>query len=140
MLRAILGPTPGSSVSVSTLGGISESYRSTQIAAAAFRYPALRWWNPTGVMSASSCSTDVPAIFSGVHPNATSRAVAACVIGGTSLRGGRGTVPGVLFGALVMSTLLNGMTLMALSPELKLIARGVVLTLAVWLDSRLGNR
>ena len=32
-------------------------------------------------MSASSCSTDVPAIFSGVHPNATSRAVAACVIG-----------------------------------------------------------
>ena len=64
-----------------TLGGMSESYRSTQIAAAAFRYPALRWWNPTGVMSASSCSTDVPAIFSGVHPNATSRAVAACVMG-----------------------------------------------------------
>ena len=35
-------------------------------------------------------------------------AVAACVIGGTSLRGGRGTVLGVLFGALIMASLLNG--------------------------------
>lgn len=66
-------------------------------------------------------------------------AVAACVIGGTSLRGGRGSALGVLMGALMMATLLNGMTLMAVSPELKLIARGVVLTLSVWLDSCLGS-
>src|SRR5206468_3067608 len=64
-------------------------------------------------------------------------AVAACVIGGTSLRGGRGTVLGVLFGALIMASLINGMTLMAVSPEMKFIARGVVLALAVWMDSRL---
>src|SRR5690606_32988373 len=38
-------------------------------------------------------------------------AIAACVIGGASLKGGRGTVTGVLFGALIMATLLNGMTL-----------------------------
>ena len=66
-------------------------------------------------------------------------AVAACVIGGTSLRGGRGTVMGVLFGALIMASLLNGMTLMAVSPEAKYIARGAVLALAVWLDLRLGQ-
>jgi len=66
-------------------------------------------------------------------------AVAACVIGGTSLRGGRGTVLGVLFGALIMASLLNGMTLMAVSPEAKYIARGLVLALAVWLDLRLGQ-
>jgi D-xylose transport system permease protein len=66
-------------------------------------------------------------------------AVAACVIGGTSLRGGRGTVLGVLFGAIIMASLLNGMTLMAVSPEAKYIARGVVLTLAVWLDLRLSH-
>jgi D-xylose transport system permease protein len=64
-------------------------------------------------------------------------AVAACVIGGTSLRGGRGTVLGVLFGALIMASLLNGMTLMAVSPEIKYIARGTVLALAVWLDLRM---
>ena len=67
-------------------------------------------------------------------------AIAACVIGGTSLRGGRGTVLGVLFGALIMASLLNGMTLMAVSPEIKFIARGVVLALAVWMDVRLSRR
>lgn len=66
-------------------------------------------------------------------------AVAACVIGGTSLRGGRGSVLGVLFGALIMASLLNGMTLMAVSPEAKYIARGLVLALAVWLDLRLAQ-
>lgn len=66
-------------------------------------------------------------------------AVAACVIGGTSLRGGRGTVLGVLFGALIMASLLNGMTLMAVSPEVKYIARGLVLALAVWLDLRMAK-
>ena len=67
-------------------------------------------------------------------------AVAACVIGGTSLRGGRGTVPGVIFGALIMATLLNGLTLMAVSPEVKYIARGVVLALAVWVDVKLAGK
>ena len=66
-------------------------------------------------------------------------AIAACVIGGTSLRGGRGTVTGVLFGALIMASLLNGMTLMAVSPEIKFIARGIVLALAVWMDVKLSR-
>ncbi|HEY8073159.1 MAG TPA: hypothetical protein VIF62_03600 [Labilithrix sp.] len=66
-------------------------------------------------------------------------AIAACVIGGTSLRGGRGTVTGVIFGALIMASLLNGMTLMAVSPEIKFIARGLVLALAVWMDVRLAK-
>ncbi|HEX5661736.1 MAG TPA: hypothetical protein VFX59_31310 [Polyangiales bacterium] len=66
-------------------------------------------------------------------------AVAACVIGGASLKGGRGSALGVLFGALIMAVLLNGMTLMAVSPEHKLIARGVILALAVWIDLRLGG-
>jgi D-xylose transport system permease protein len=66
-------------------------------------------------------------------------AIAACVIGGTSLKGGRGTVLGALFGALIMATLLNGMTLLAVPPEIKMIVRGVVLALAVWMDVRLGG-
>ncbi len=67
-------------------------------------------------------------------------AIAACVIGGTALKGGRGTVWGVIFGALIMTALLNGMTLLAVSPEIKFIARGGVLTLAVWMDVKLGRR
>jgi len=67
-------------------------------------------------------------------------AIAACVIGGVSLTGGVGSVGGVLFGALLMATLLNGMTLMAVDPQLKYIARGLVLALAVWMDMRLSRR
>ena len=57
----------------------------------------------------------------------------------TALRGGRGTVGGVIFGALIMTALLNGMTLLAVAPEIKFIARGAVLTLAVWMDVKLGR-
>ncbi len=66
-------------------------------------------------------------------------AVAACVIGGVSLKGGRGTVLGVLFGALIMACLINGMSLMTVEPENKYIARGIVLILAVWMDVRLAK-
>lgn len=66
-------------------------------------------------------------------------AIAACVIGGVSLKGGRGSVLGVLFGTLIMACLLNGMTLMAVPPEFKFITRGLVLTLAVWMDVRLSK-
>ena len=44
-------------------------------------------------------------------------AVAACVIGGTSLKGGRGSVLGTLLGSTVMATLLNAMTLLAIAPK-----------------------
>ena len=67
-------------------------------------------------------------------------AIAACVIGGTSLKGGRGSVLGALFGALIMASLLNGMTLLAVSPELKFIVRGLVLAFAVWMDVRFGRK
>ena len=66
-------------------------------------------------------------------------AVAACVIGGVSLKGGRGNVLGVLFGALIMSVLINGMTLLTVQPEQKFKVRGIVLILAVWMDVRLGR-
>jgi len=76
----------------------------------------------------------------GIRPAIESALIAAAVIGGTSLKGGRGTVTGVLFGALIMTSLLNGMTLLAVSPELKYIARGSVLILAVWMDVWLTRR
>lgn len=66
-------------------------------------------------------------------------AVAACVIGGCSLRGGRGSVAGVLLGSLVMACLLSGMSLLAVPPEARFIARGLTLGLAAWLDVRLSR-
>ena len=57
------------------------------------------------------------------------------MIGGTSLSGGIGTIPGAMLGALVMQSLQSGMVLMGLDAPLQNIVVGVVLVLAVWLDT-----
>ncbi|MGY8693298.1 MAG: sugar ABC transporter permease, partial [Verrucomicrobiia bacterium] len=57
-----------------------------------------------------------------------------------SLKGGRGTVMGVMAGALIMASLLNGLTLISAPPEIKFITRGIVLALAVWMDVRLNRK
>jgi D-xylose transport system permease protein len=61
-------------------------------------------------------------------------AIAAAIIGGTSLAGGRGRVLGALLGALLMGSLNNGMSLMNVPIFYQNTARGVVLLLAVALD------
>ena len=62
-------------------------------------------------------------------------AIASCVIGGTSLRGGSGTVFGALIGALIMASLDNGMSMMSVDAFWQMIVKGVILLLAVWLDT-----
>ena len=61
-------------------------------------------------------------------------AIAACVIGGTSLLGGRGTVPGAMLGALVMASLDNGMSLLSVENATQYIIKGMVLVAAVGFD------
>jgi D-xylose transport system permease protein len=61
-------------------------------------------------------------------------AIAAAIIGGTSLAGGRGRVLGALLGALLMGSLNNGMSLMNVPTFYQDAARGIVLLLAVALD------
>lgn len=61
-------------------------------------------------------------------------AIAAAIIGGTSLAGGRGRVLGALLGALLMGSLNNGMSLMNVPTFYQNTARGVVLLLAVAID------
>ncbi|MYN09808.1 sugar ABC transporter permease [Pseudoduganella aquatica] len=61
-------------------------------------------------------------------------AIAACFIGGTSMRGGSGTVYGALIGALVMASLDNGMSMLDVDTYWQMIVKGFILTLAVWID------
>jgi ABC-type xylose transport system permease subunit len=61
-------------------------------------------------------------------------AIAAAIIGGTSLSGGKGRVFGALAGALLMGSLNNGMSLMNVPTFYQDTARGVVLLLAVAID------
>ncbi|MEX1297288.1 MAG: ABC transporter permease [Candidatus Limnocylindrales bacterium] len=61
-------------------------------------------------------------------------AIAAVVLGGTSLAGGRGTIIGTIIGALVIGTLNNGLTLMGISSFLELVITGSVIVLALIID------
>jgi D-xylose transport system permease protein len=61
-------------------------------------------------------------------------AIAACVIGGTSLMGGEGTVFGAIIGAVTMESLGTGMTILNVSAYLTYLAKGAMLVIAVWID------
>ncbi len=61
-------------------------------------------------------------------------AIAACVIGGTSLMGGEGKIFGALVGSLIMASLLNGMSVMNMPIFWQFIIRGLALILAVYVD------
>ena len=64
-------------------------------------------------------------------------AIAATVIGGTSLMGGSGTLPGTLVGALIMGVLRNGLNLLGISSFLQQIVIGLVIIVAVLVDAML---
>lgn len=61
-------------------------------------------------------------------------AIAAVVIGGTSLSGGRGTILGTVLGAMIIGVLNNGLVLLNVSPFWQQVIKGVVILLAVIID------
>lgn len=83
-----------------------------------------------GAILAAQLSAGSPQAADGLELNA----VAAVVLGGASLAGGRGRVWGTLLGALIMETLRNGLVLTDVSSFYQMIAWGVVLLLAVVID------
>lgn len=67
-------------------------------------------------------------------------AIAAVLIGGTSLFGGIGTMSGTLIGALILTLVLNGMNLLAVNASWQPLVTGVIVVLAVWVDKKLRYR
>lgn len=63
-------------------------------------------------------------------------AIAAVVLGGTSLVGGVGTIIGTLLGTLIIGIINNGMNLLSVPYFYQLIVKGLVILVAVWLDVR----
>ena len=61
-------------------------------------------------------------------------AIAACVIGGTSLAGGVGSIPGALIGALVMASVDNGLSMLNVHAFWQQIIKGFILMTAVLMD------
>ena len=60
--------------------------------------------------------------------------IASCVIGGTSLMGGKGTIIGAMVGSLIMASITNGMSVMNMDIFWQYIVKGLVLIIAVYID------
>ncbi|ODT06905.1 MAG: ribose ABC transporter permease [Mesorhizobium sp. SCN 65-20] len=83
-----------------------------------------------GLLIASRLNSAQPALGQGYELDA----IAAVVIGGTSLSGGRGTIIGTLIGALIMSVLANGLRILSVAQEWQTVVTGLIIILAVYTD------
>ncbi len=83
-----------------------------------------------GVLIAARLNSAQPSLGFGYELDA----IAAAVIGGTSLSGGEGTILGTVIGAFIISTLTNGLRILSVPQEWQTVITGVILLLAVYLD------
>lgn len=83
-----------------------------------------------GLLQASRLNSAQPTGGMGIEL----QAIAAVVIGGTSLSGGKGTITGTVIGAMIMAVLTNGLRIISVPQEWQNVAVGIVILLAVFLD------
>jgi ribose transport system permease protein len=83
-----------------------------------------------GILLASRINSAQPAIGQGYELDA----IAAVVIGGTSLSGGRGTMLGTVIGALIISVVANGLRILSVPQEWQIVVTGSIIILAVYAD------
>ncbi len=83
-----------------------------------------------GVLLAARLNSAQPSLGQGYELDA----IAAAVIGGTSLSGGEGSILGTVIGAFVISTLTNGLRIMSVPQEWQIVVTGGIVILAVYLD------
>jgi ribose transport system permease protein len=83
-----------------------------------------------GVVIAARLNSAQPSLGQGYELDA----IAAAVIGGTSLSGGEGTILGTVIGAFIISTLTNGLRILSVPQEWQTVVTGGIVILAVYLD------
>ena len=83
-----------------------------------------------GLLIASRLNSAQPALGQGYELEA----IAAVVIGGTSLSGGSGTILGTIIGAFIMSVLTNGLRILSVAQEWQFVVTGAIIILAVYTD------
>jgi ribose transport system permease protein len=83
-----------------------------------------------GVIMAARLNSAQPALGAGYELDA----IAAVVIGGTSLSGGEGTILGTIIGAFIISVLTNGLRILSVPQEWQTVITGAIVILAVYAD------
>ncbi len=89
-----------------------------------------------GILQASRLNSAQPSGGMGLEL----QAIAAVVIGGTSLSGGKGSITGTVIGAMIMAVLTNGLRIITVPQEWQSVAVGLVILLAVYLDQSRRNK
>lgn len=89
-----------------------------------------------GLLIASRLNSAQPALGQGYELDA----IAAVVIGGTSLSGGVGTILGTIIGAFIMSVLINGLRILSVAQEWQMVLTGLIIILAVYTDNLRRNK
>jgi ribose transport system permease protein len=125
---------------VYAIGGNEEA---TRLSGVSIRFHKTMIYGVSGLMSAIA-AVILTARLNSAQPIAGMMyeldAIAATVIGGTSLMGGEGTLGGTLVGALIMGVLRNGLNLLGVSSFLQQIVIGGVIVVAVLLDTVLKRK
>ena len=84
-----------------------------------------------GILLTSRLNSAQPALGAGYELEA----IAAVIIGGTSLLGGKGSILGTVIGSMIMAVLINGLRIMAIQQEWQTVVVGIVIIIAVYTDS-----
>ncbi|QTL99707.1 ribose ABC transporter permease [Iocasia frigidifontis] len=90
----------------------------------------------SGVLITSRLMSGQPMVGTGFELDA----IAAVVLGGTDIAGGRGQIIGTLLGALILGVLNNGLNLMGISPYAQRVVKGLIIVIAVYFSSRKNNK
>lgn len=141
LIFLILAVIAGLVLSKSILGRYAFSIGSNETATALSGVNVTRWKiiiysvaglfvGIAGVLAASRLSSAQPVGGMGLELEA----IAAVVIGGTSLQGGRGSIGGTVIGALIVAVLTNGLRVTAVPQEWQSVVVGIVILVAVYLD------
>lgn len=116
----------GSNEEATKVSGVNTRRWKLYIYLTAFVFTAI-----AGILMASRLNSAQPALGVGYELEA----IAAVVIGGTSLAGGRASIVGSVVGATLMATLNNGLQILGIAQEWQRIAIAIVIIIAVWADA-----
>lgn len=89
-----------------------------------------------GIVLAARMYSGQPTVGQGYEMDA----IAACVLGGVSMSGGRGRISGTIFGAMVIGVISNGLNLLGVSSFWQLVVKGIIILVAILVDAQKGKK
>ncbi len=120
---------------VYAVGGSAEAARRAGINVVVIRMACFTLCSTLAAVGGIILASRGTAVASQIDPTLLLNAIAAAVIGGVSLFGGRGSVWAVVLGALIIGSLVNGLALMSQGTDVSEMVEGVVLLIAVTVDA-----